>query len=744
MISGMLMGMVICHHGRGFIDPVLVSAAVDERIIFWDLYCVVALSLSSNKTACIPTFGCIERAFHLDRDAFGGSKLKSELLEGWPRLHKLIERHTGYLILVLSNHLFAYIIENSIRTDFLSLFMHFVPYVVLTKVFTDSNFDGHSRGTSFLELAIVKRDQLSIHTIIVAWSNLLNNEGKLIYSLMKSHVSILLEKKELLELADSFPVEFCELMKDVKLIKSHEDVMQGCKRADLRGSEILLTGQDTMYIPSLWTQHVSDQLHQRSLAGYKTTNFPVTSFFVPIREAADVKMLQAYVTVSESTDDMELFNSDVVVIAIQHSWQRFGKAVHRRAMRIYTVYVTLFSISNFATSTVVRGQCDFFFTLCKTRYELIECCCSWGMQLFVLIFSIWYLSEEYAQYIALVHHKYSKHAHFPTLGYIAGAYDYLTDPWNVLDLIAFLGTSVGILSRLLGFEDIGESLLAISSVTLYFKVLYYMKAYVNTGPLVSMIFGIAYNVRYFLFILALVLMGFAQAFWLISFNNQELDFGTMDKALLNIFFYTLGEGNYDFSKTSAPILGIVLLVVFLVIVYVLLLNILVALMSDTFTRIQSNGLAQWRLELCRTILDQQHVFIKDAKPDQYIHVLKRTEFLRVKGDEFHGRLSDIDRATAHLQDQNKKLSSTLLAVVELEQLTQKKLQKLSDYVKKTHDILYESENVLSARSTSGEGSNPVNIPPRKFIRRMDSVDDESGLFLNDNETRLRYHSFDLY
>jgi hypothetical protein len=77
-------------------------------------------------------------------------------------------------------------------------------------------------------------------------------------------------------------------------------------------------------------------------------------------------------------------------------------------------------------------------------------------------------------------------------------------------------------AQLLHYKDYPQSILAVVSVCQWFKILYFFRAFESTGPLVSMIFGILFDVRYFFLILGIILFGFSQAFWLISFNVQTV------------------------------------------------------------------------------------------------------------------------------------------------------------------------------------------------------------------------------
>jgi hypothetical protein len=165
----------------------------------------------------------------------------------------------------------------------------------------------------------------------------------------------------------------------------------------------------------------------------------------------------------------------------------------------------------------------------------------------------------------------------------------------------------------------------------------------------------------------------------------------------------MGDPSFDFSESSSPALGVCLLVLFLIVYVIILLNILIALMSDTFNRIQSNGLAQWRLERCKIILEQLHLLTDEdshihtrthttsahmhaqaedtANEDkntggddgsvsgqhdaQYIHVLKRAEFVKPTNtsDEYHTRVMHIHKNTQEILLHNKRMEDQVYVTV---------------------------------------------------------------------------------
>lgn len=146
-----------------------------------------------------------------------------------------------------------------------------------------------------------------------------------------------------------------------------------------------------------------------------------------------------------------------------------------------------------------------------------------------------------------------------------------------------------------------------------------------------MIIRIAVDIRFFLLVLLLVLLGFSEAFWLLSSMNKSLQFGTIANSLLNTFLFMLGGSNADFEGTASPVIATILLVMFLMFMTILMLNLLIALMGQTFSRVSENGLGFWRLELASTLLEQRHLLPANANESARIkclYVIKYTSALK--------------------------------------------------------------------------------------------------------------------
>lgn len=139
-----------------------------------------------------------------------------------------------------------------------------------------------------------------------------------------------------------------------------------------------------------------------------------------------------------------------------------------------------------------------------------------------------------------------------------------------------------------------------------------------------MIITIAYQIRYYLLVLFCVLAGFTQAFWLLANIDETLPWGTVSEAFLTSFFYMLGQNiNQQMPGMIAPGLATFLLVIFMMVMIILMLNLLIALMGDTFATVRAQGLAIWRREQAAIIIEEAFLIpVKSKDVPPYLHVLK--------------------------------------------------------------------------------------------------------------------------
>jgi hypothetical protein len=165
---------------------------------------------------------------------------------------------------------------------------------------------------------------------------------------------------------------------------------------------------------------------------------------------------------------------------------------------------------------------------------------------------------------------------------------YLNDAWNGLDVLS-LGLVAGwaLACCFPHHFHVARSLLSLSAIPLSLQMLQYISLIKSIGLLVLMIKAMIVDVMTFVLVYVVSIFGFGVCFYGLFFD--EASFDSSGATLLYLFQSTLG--NFDFGALNGSYggVGTVVLVLFLVLTTILLINLLIAQMSSTYSRISERS-----------------------------------------------------------------------------------------------------------------------------------------------------------
>ncbi|XP_061461291.1 transient receptor potential cation channel subfamily V member 3 isoform X2 [Rhineura floridana] len=126
---------------------------------------------------------------------------------------------------------------------------------------------------------------------------------------------------------------------------------------------------------------------------------------------------------------------------------------------------------------------------------------------------------------------------------------------------------------------------------------------------------ILHDVLKFLLVYIVFLLGFGVALAALIENCPEdsncSNYSTLGSVEIELFKLTLGLGDLDIHKNAKyPILFLLLLIFYVVLTFVLLLNMLIALMGETVEDISKESEHIWRLQRARTIVETEKLLPK--------------------------------------------------------------------------------------------------------------------------------------
>ena len=265
-----------------------------------------------------------------------------------------------------------------------------------------------------------------------------------------------------------------------------------------------------------------------------------------------------------------------------------------------------------------------------------------------------------------------------------GLDDYFSDLWNYLDLIPILLMDLTlVLDWLEYFPEVQRPLLAICSLMLWFKFMYYLRIFRKTSFFISMIIAVFRDIIYFIFILIIVCVAFGSSFYIISNQNRsddpEQDLHFIDSYILGIFYaYQIALGDFatdEFGQFNLWLVWILFLLSTLFVV-IIMFNLLVAIVGDTFERVLSHCENSMYMEIASLMVDNEHLISgKDAEKynqenGKYLIVVKPD--LEDSGDDqWEGRMAAIKKTiqkvdqevSAVIEDRNKVIADNLLQKV---------------------------------------------------------------------------------
>jgi len=243
--------------------------------------------------------------------------------------------------------------------------------------------------------------------------------------------------------------------------------------------------------------------------------------------------------------------------------------------------------------------------------------------------------------------------------------------WNVLDLGSIILVYSYII--LVNFEGVGNISAVMAVVTTLFltlKLIAYLRGFDMTGWLVSVLIQNIVDMRGFIIIMLAILIGFTTIFRLVFSNVkgcavtfsdtdqliEECDndqFSSFLRSLLSTFELTI-LGTYEpslLTDSKYPEIAVTIFVLAVIIILVIALNTLIAILGDSFSRVQENSTANRRRERAELIVEyfsMMPAFQRDRieKKTKYIHALLETDAdgdLLIQKDDWHGGLNSLKR-----------------------------------------------------------------------------------------------------
>ncbi|XP_060703827.1 transient receptor potential cation channel subfamily V member 3-like isoform X2 [Hemiscyllium ocellatum] len=277
---------------------------------------------------------------------------------------------------------------------------------------------------------------------------------------------------------------------------------------------------------------------------------------------------------------------------LQQKWEKFAVYMFAINFLLYVSYVITFTAIYFNWSHANKTD-----IMSTTPGQLHG-------QIFILIWAVALLFIEVA---SIIHLR------------LSDLQSIMTDAW--FHILFFLQSGLAVLCTILNWAGV-EFHLAIQVLAMalsWINILYYTRGFQSMGIYSVMLQKILLtDVVQFLFIYLLFLIGFGTALASLIQGCQDEEqcsaFTSFNTAILELFKLTIGLGDLEVQKqVKYPELFLFVLVLYVVLTFVLLLNMLIALMGETVENISKESKNIWKLQRARTILNLEKFLPKYLK-----------------------------------------------------------------------------------------------------------------------------------
>jgi hypothetical protein len=226
--------------------------------------------------------------------------------------------------------------------------------------------------------------------------------------------------------------------------------------------------------------------------------------------------------------------------------------------------------------------------------------------------------------------------------------EYFTFFWNYLDVSSIIMNSAVVIMNFsdASFKDTNR-LAAISVLVLYFKLFYFLRIFFATAYLVRMIIEIMLDMKFFVGVLILATAAFGNAFYILGRNSADEDGNLAGDNYIDAFLFSYKIGLGDFSTDGFNTKDEEMLWIFFLlnsmIILIILLNLLIAIMGDTFDRVQETQENSMFKELASMILENEFLFsrVREFSHAKYILVIEPEKVDGVRNINWEGKITQL-------------------------------------------------------------------------------------------------------
>ena len=289
-----------------------------------------------------------------------------------------------------------------------------------------------------------------------------------------------------------------------------------------------------------------------------------------------------------TTDNMEVFSIDVIQNVILYMWKHYRKAIVKFMFIPFLIYFVLFILYATWINEEKFDEGDKDDNYRNANIAVIA---------FILLFIIFHTYLEIRQIM-----------YYKTI--------YFQNFWNIIDLISLVINTFTVIADLAGLKErYLITFLAISVLLMWMKLAYFGRMFMSTAWLVRMFISITFDIRYFIIVFSLMVIAFANCFYIGSRVDHSNFIGRNGFWGAITYSYRTGLADFnteEFPKNGFDTLIFIIWILSTFLILIVLLNMLIAIISDIFDKVYENMQNHLLKELV-VLMVESEVFISRLK-----------------------------------------------------------------------------------------------------------------------------------
>ncbi|XP_014774531.2 transient receptor potential cation channel subfamily M member-like 2 [Octopus bimaculoides] len=320
--------------------------------------------------------------------------------------------------------------------------------------------------------------------------------------------------------------------------------------------------------------------------------------------------------------------------------------------------------------------------------------------------------------------------------------NYICDIWNVVDVITIILFSMGYVLRFLKLDDYAKVVLSLNLISFYIRFLYMLSFHRHLGPKLIMIKKMMQDLGYFIIILFVLMIAYGIASQSILYPSAPVSYDLFKRVFRKAYFHMYGElfleeyedCNVSDSKCPSELgsyVAPILMCIYILLTNILLLNLLIAMFSSTFQKVQEKSHLHWSFQRYELIFEFS---IRPPLPPPFILLCNIYQFCRYLCEKASHKQPDRKSAFLRIHETDLEKENEKNLILWEDQMVDSYIarQNKSDSKKNLIDQLeiskYESSQNISFSEPEKEFTKSANI----LNQRLQNIEEK----INNIDTTL--------